>query len=61
MTNTVYKVSAYEIKECFDSETMRTYFLVYCMMPTPSIIGPKFDTLAEAEECVRMCMKDVYY
>jgi hypothetical protein len=61
MTNTVYKVSAYKIEEYFDSETMKAYFLVYYMMPTPSIIGPKFDTLAEAEECVRMCMKDVYY
>ena len=53
--------SGYKIEECFDSETMKAYFLVYYMMPTPSIIGPKFDTLEEAEECVRICMKDVYW
>jgi hypothetical protein len=61
MTTPVYKISGYEIKECFDPETMKEYFLVYCMIPKPSIIGPQFDTLEEAKECVRMCMKNVYW
>lgn len=52
MTDTDYK-----IEEIFDPENMRVYFRVYCMRPTPSIIGPQFDTLEKATECVRMCRK----
>lgn len=52
MTNPDYK-----IQELFDPETMRVYFRVISMIPIPRIIGPQFDTLEEAKECVRMCRK----
>ena len=57
MTNPAYNNGGYKIEKVVESETMREYFLVYCMRPTPSIIGPQFDTLEEAKECVRMCRK----
>ena len=50
----------YKIEELFDPENMRVYFCVYSLFPTPSIIGPKFDTLGEAKNCVRMCRKYKY-
>ena len=56
MTNPDYK-----IEELFDPENMRVYFVVISMIPTPRIIGPQFDTLEEAKECVRMCRKYVYW
>ena len=46
----------YKIEEIFDPENMRVYFIVISL-PYPSIIGPQFDTLEEAKECVRMCRK----
>ena len=52
MTNPDYK-----IKELFDPENMRVYFSVISMGPTPSLIGPQFDTLDDAKYCVRMCRK----
>ena len=47
----------YKIEEIFDPENMRVYFRVFSMKPNPSVIGPQFDTLEEAKECVRMCRK----
>lgn len=47
----------YKIEECFEPKNMKVYFLVYSLKPTPSIIGPQFDTLEEAKECVKMCRK----
>jgi len=44
----------YRIEEIFDPERMEVYFLVYANL---SIIGPRFDTLDEAKDCVRMCRK----
>ena len=44
----------YKIEELFDPENMRVYFVVISMT---RIIGPRFDTLEEAKECVRMCRK----
>ena len=61
MANSAYNIGGYKIEKVVESETMREYFLVYCMRPTPSIIGPQFDTLKEAEECVRLCKRDVYF
>ena len=46
----------YKIEEIFDPEQMRVYFRVYGG-PTPSLIGPRFGTLEQAKECVRMCRK----
>ncbi len=57
----LYEHGGYKIKEIFDPETMRAYFCVYCMIPTPSIIGPQFETLDEANDCVRRGMRDVYW
>ena len=42
----------YKIEECFEPENMKVYFLVYSLKPTPNLIGPQFDTLEEAKECV---------
>ncbi len=61
MVETIMTNAGYKIEKVVEPETMREYFLVYCMRPTPSIIGPQFDTLKEAEECVRLCMRDVYF
>jgi len=47
----------YKIEECFELKYMKVYFLVYSLIPTPSPIGPRFDTLEEAKECVRLCRK----
>jgi hypothetical protein len=47
----------YEIEECFCRKEMRVYFVVYSLGETPSIIGPRFDTLDKAKDCVRMCRK----
>ena len=47
----------YKIEEIFDPANMKIYFRVYALNPTPSIIGPPFDILEEAKECVRMCRK----
>lgn len=47
----------YRIEECFEPKNMKVYFLVYSLKPTPSLIGPQFDTLEEAKECVRLCRK----
>lgn len=47
----------YKIEELFDPKNMRVYFRVFSMSPTPNLIGPQFDTLEEAKECVRMCRK----
>jgi len=44
----------YEIEEIFNPEEMRVYFRVYA---NRSFIGPRFDTLEEAKDCVRMCRK----
>jgi hypothetical protein len=46
----------YKIEEIFDPEQMRVYFRVYGG-PTPSLIGPRFGTLEQAKQCVRMCRK----
>ena len=56
----LYEYGGYQIKEIFDPETMRVYFRVYCMRPTPSIIDT-LDTLKEANDCVRRCIRDVYW
>jgi hypothetical protein len=47
----------YRIEECFCPEEMRVYFVVYSLGESPGIIGPRFDTLEEAKDCVRMCRK----
>ena len=47
----------YKIEECFELRNMKVYFLVISMKPSPSLIGPQFDTLEEAKECVKMCRK----
>lgn len=47
----------YKIEEFFISEDMKVYFRVYSMRPTPYVVGPRFYTLEEAKECVRMCRK----
>jgi hypothetical protein len=47
----------YRIEEIFDPEEMRVYFVVYSLGESPGIIGPRFDTLEEAKDCVRMCRK----
>lgn len=47
----------YKIEECFEPRNMKVYFLVISMKPSPSLIGPQFDTLEEAKECVKMCRK----
>ena len=48
----------YKIEEIFNTELMRVYFRVYSMRPIKyDVIGPRFDTLEEAKECVRMCRK----
>jgi len=44
----------YKIEEIFNPERMEVYFLVYANL---SIIGPRFATLEEAKDCVRMCRK----
>ena len=46
----------YKIEEIFNPEEMRVYFRVYGG-PTPSLIGPRFGTLEQAKQCVRMCRK----
>jgi hypothetical protein len=50
----------YKIEEFFEPANMKVYFRVYSLIPTPSIIGPPFDTLEEAKGCVRMCRKYEY-
>jgi hypothetical protein len=45
----------YKIEEIFDPEQMRVYFRVYSLRG--SIIGPRFGTLEQAKQCVRMCRK----
>jgi len=45
----------YKIEEIFNPEKMEVYFRVYSL--SASIIGPRFDTLEEAKDCVRMCRK----
>jgi hypothetical protein len=47
----------YKIEEFFISEDMKVYFRVYSMQPTPYVVGPRFGTLEQAKECVRMCRK----
>ena len=48
----------YKIEEIFDPEQMRVYFRVHGGGPTPSLIGPpRFGTLEQAKQCVRMCRK----
>ena len=45
----------YKIEEIFDPEQMSVYFRVYGH--SGSVVGPRFYTLEEAKECVRMCRK----
>lgn len=47
----------YKIEELFRPESMRVYFIVYCLGKSPYVIPCEFDTLEEAKECVRMCRK----
>lgn len=48
----------YKIEEIFDPETMAIYFMVWKMKPVGDLLTDrKFDTLGEAEECVRMSRK----
>ena len=47
----------YKIEECFEPRNMKVYFRVISMKPYPRLIGPQFDTLEEAKECVKMCRK----
>lgn len=47
----------YKIEEIFDPEQMRVYFRVYCMRTLNAIGPPRFGTLEQAKQCVRMCRK----
>ena len=48
----------YKIEEIFDPEQMRVYFRVYGHSgPTAYVVGPRFGTLEQAKQCVRMCRK----
>jgi hypothetical protein len=48
----------YKIEEWYDGETLKVYFRIWRMKPSPNVVTRKrFDTLEEATEVVRMLRK----
>jgi hypothetical protein len=47
----------FKIEEVFDLEVMAPRFIIHRNEPQPDIIAHRFETLREAEHCVRMLRK----